>query len=105
MAQRLDRRKKFFTLRAVRHCTDCTDRWCRHPRSGNGALSTDGAVGVPAQRSGVGIDDPKGSIPTQTILRFYDMHNPSDFSDEAMRSRTVLLADTQRDNSCVVFFL
>ena len=45
-------RVKLFTMRAVRHCTDCTERWCRHPRSGNGALSTDGAVGVPAQCRG-----------------------------------------------------
>jgi len=67
---RLDIRKKFFTLRAVRHCTDCTERWCRHLRSGNGALSTDGAVGVPAQCRGW-IRRPLGSLPTPTILWFY----------------------------------
>ena len=49
---RLGRRKKFFTMMVVRHCTDCSERWCRHLRSGNGALSTDGAVGVPAQCRG-----------------------------------------------------
>jgi len=49
---RLDRRKGVFAVRAVRHCTDCPERWCRHLMSGNGALSTDGAVGVPAQCRG-----------------------------------------------------
>lgn len=40
----------------------------RPPRSGNGALSTDQAGGVPEHCRGVGIDGLEGSIPTQTVL-------------------------------------
>ena len=44
-------RKKFFPVRAVRHCTGCPERTgdhpCRPPGSGWRAVSTDGAVGVP----------------------------------------------------------
>ena len=55
-------------MRAVRHCTDCPERWCRHPRSGNGAVSTDGAVGVPIQCREVGPDSIQVSLSTQAIL-------------------------------------
>ena len=42
----------FFTVRAVRHCTGCPERWwCPIPADSQGqaggTLSTDGAVGVP----------------------------------------------------------
>jgi len=47
-------KEKFFTLRAVRqwhrlHREVVLPHPCRQPRSGNGALSTAGAAGVPAQ--------------------------------------------------------
>ena len=50
----MELRKKFFTLRAVGqwhrlHREVVLPHPCRQPRSGNGALSTAGAVGVPAQ--------------------------------------------------------
>ena len=49
---RLDIRKKFSTPRAVRQQHRLPRKVvvphpCRHPMSGDGALSTDGAVGVP----------------------------------------------------------
>ena len=50
----MELRKKFFTLRAVRqwhrlHREVVLPHPCRQPRSGNRALSTAGAAGVPAQ--------------------------------------------------------
>ena len=40
----------------------------RYPRLGNGALSTDGAVGVPVHCRGAGLNDLSRSLPTQMIL-------------------------------------
>ena len=55
-------RKLFFTLRAVRQWHRLprgvvVPHPCRHPRSGDGAVSTDGAVGFPVHCRGVGPDD------------------------------------------------
>jgi len=42
------KRKRFFTLRAVRHSTGCPGRCADTQGQAGGALSTDGAVGIPA---------------------------------------------------------
>ena len=70
---RLDISKKFLTIRAARHCTGCPERWwCPFSADTHGqldgAVSADGAVGVPVHCRGVGLDGLQGSLSTQMIL-------------------------------------
>ena len=58
-------RKEGFSMRAVRPRDEVGAPSLQALRSGWGAVSTDGAVGVPAQCRGWGVGDLNGSLPTQ----------------------------------------